>query len=216
MKRKFVWNTRTTDFLLLLFFRDSRAGNRRRRIPAVSRIKLKFTKHAQKNAPLLPSAHTLSRERKREDPGNEVATSMRISKLWDVIAHYHFSQVTPNQEVNTLSIVDIIWSNITVSYYERRILLGNKMIIRIILSVLTLFAVIQFSGRFPHFLINLRLVTANDIFRSEVFLYRWKLRCSRHFVLFNSLFDVDKVSCLHHSRLEWFNSCSTVGLQPDW
>ena len=57
------------------------------------------------------------------------------------------------------------------------------MIIRIILSVLTLFAVIQFSGRFPHFLINIRLVTANDIFRSEVFLYRWKLRCSRHFVL---------------------------------
>ena len=39
--------------LLLLFFRDSRAANRRRRIPAVSRIKLKFTEHAQKNAPLL-------------------------------------------------------------------------------------------------------------------------------------------------------------------
>ena len=39
--------------LLLLFFRDSRAANRRRRIPAVSRIKLKFTEHAQQNAPLL-------------------------------------------------------------------------------------------------------------------------------------------------------------------
>ena len=41
--------------LLLLFLRDSRAGNRRGRIAAVSRIKLKFTEHAQQNAPLLVS-----------------------------------------------------------------------------------------------------------------------------------------------------------------
>ena len=39
--------------LLLLFFRNSQAGNRLRRIPAVSRIKLKFMKHALQNAPLL-------------------------------------------------------------------------------------------------------------------------------------------------------------------
>ena len=38
---------------LRLFFRDSFAENRRRHIPAVSRIKLKFTEHAQQNAPLL-------------------------------------------------------------------------------------------------------------------------------------------------------------------
>ena len=34
-------------YFLLLFFRDSWAENRRRRIPAVSCIKLKFTEHAQ-------------------------------------------------------------------------------------------------------------------------------------------------------------------------
>ena len=40
--------------MLLLFFRDSRAANRGRRTPAVSRIKLKFIERAQQNAPLLP------------------------------------------------------------------------------------------------------------------------------------------------------------------
>lgn len=57
MTRKVVSNTRSIVFFrrtfLLLFFRDSFAGNRRRRIPAVSRFKLKFTEHAQQNAPLL-------------------------------------------------------------------------------------------------------------------------------------------------------------------
>ena len=38
---------------LLLFFSDSWAENRHRRISAVSHIKLKFTKHAQQNTPLL-------------------------------------------------------------------------------------------------------------------------------------------------------------------
>ena len=52
MTRKVVSNTRSIvvfrRIFLLLFFRDYR----RRCMPAVSRIKLKFTGHAQQNAPL--------------------------------------------------------------------------------------------------------------------------------------------------------------------
>ena len=55
MTIKVVSNTRSIVVFrltfLLLFFRDSWAGNRRRRIPAVSRFKLKSTKHRQQNAP---------------------------------------------------------------------------------------------------------------------------------------------------------------------
>ena len=47
---------KTRRIPLLLFFRDSRAGNRRRRIPAVCRIKLEFTEHAQQYAPLLANS----------------------------------------------------------------------------------------------------------------------------------------------------------------
>ena len=47
--KKVVSNTRS------IIFRDAWAENRRRRIPAVSGIKLKFTEHAQQNAPLLHS-----------------------------------------------------------------------------------------------------------------------------------------------------------------
>ena len=54
-KIKVVSNTRSIVVFrltfLLLFFRGSFAGNRRRRIPAVSRFKLKSTKHRQQNAP---------------------------------------------------------------------------------------------------------------------------------------------------------------------
>ena len=56
MTRKVVSNTRPIAvfrrIFLLLFFRDSRAGNRCKRTPAFSRIKLKFTEHVQQNAPL--------------------------------------------------------------------------------------------------------------------------------------------------------------------
>ena len=57
MTRKVVSNSRSIvvfrRIFLLLFFRDSWAENRRRRIPAVSCIKPKFTERAQQNAPLL-------------------------------------------------------------------------------------------------------------------------------------------------------------------
>ena len=57
--KKVVSNTRSIivfrRIFLLLFFRDAWAENRRRRIPAVSGIKLKFTEHAQQNTPLLHS-----------------------------------------------------------------------------------------------------------------------------------------------------------------
>ena len=48
--------------LLFLFFRDSRGRNQSRRIPAVSRIKLKFTKRAQQNAPLLLGINILDHD----------------------------------------------------------------------------------------------------------------------------------------------------------
>ena len=54
MTRKAVSNTRFIAvfrrIFLLLFFCDSWAENRRKRIPAVSRIKLKFTEHERQNA----------------------------------------------------------------------------------------------------------------------------------------------------------------------
>ena len=63
MTRKVVSNTRPIAvfrrIFLLLFFRDSRAGNRCKRTPAVSRIKLKFTEHVQQNAPLLVCVYFL-------------------------------------------------------------------------------------------------------------------------------------------------------------
>ena len=54
MTRKAVSNTRSIAvfrrIFLLLFFCDSWAENRRKRILAVSRIKLKFTEHRRQNA----------------------------------------------------------------------------------------------------------------------------------------------------------------------